>query len=295
MCPVTHGYQVINLIQSAQAPFLDCIALGASFLGHEAFFTIFVPVYYWCVDKRQGVRLALVFLASAYLNGLVKEAFKVPRPDPALVRVLWPSSGTGYSVPSGHAQNAIIFGGWLGRRMPWRRIPGALVLVVLAISLSRMYLGLHFPEDILGGWALGGGLLGAMVFIDRRISREPKGWEGKVLPWFGVVLSLFMFLFSTARFHPMVSGAMLGFTLGYLVESRWVGFSPQGSLRLQAAKLALGGALGVVLEALLRFSLPRTPEGHFVHYSLMGLWVSLGLPLLCHSLWGEKEGSRLDP
>lgn len=289
------GYEIIALVQSAQGPVMDWIALGASFLGHEVFFIMFVPIYYWCVDKRNGIRLALVFLFSTYLNGLAKEVFKIPRPDPSWVRVLWPSSGGGYSFPSGHAQNAMIFWGWLGRRMPWRKVPWLLASLVLTISLSRIYLGLHFPQDVLGGWLLGGILLALLVTIDRRISKEPKGWEGRLLPWSGVVLPFFMLFLSNSQFHPMVSGAILGFTLGYIAESRWVGFSTGGPLGYQASKLALGGGVGGLLAALLRLTVPKTPEGEFFHYGILGLWVSLGLPFLCHRVLRAKERSCVDP
>ncbi len=289
------GYQVILWCQSLQNDLLDWIAMAATFLGTEAFFLLFVPFFYWCVDKKQGVRLALVFLFSVYFNSLVKEMFQIPRPDPSRVRVLWASSGGGYSFPSGHAQNAMVFWGWLGRRAPWRNRPGLLATVVLAISLSRIYMGLHFPLDILGGWLLGGFILMGLVALDRRISRVPKGWEGTVLPWLGVVLPVASVLGQTHPLQAMVAGSISGFCLGYLLESRWVDFSAKGPWSWQVMKLLVGWAGGAALSQGIGRCLPQIPSFIFVQYCLLGLWVSLGLPYIIQRLrplWQDKPGAQ---
>lgn len=276
----TGGYQVILWCQSVQSQLLDWLAIFATFLGTETFFLLFVPFFYWCVDKKHGIRLALVFLFSVYLNGFFKDFFEIPRPDPSKVRVLWASSGGGYSFPSGHAQNAMVFWGWLGRRPPWRKRPALLGLVVLGISLSRIYMGLHFPADILGGWLLGGILLVGLVAVDRRISRTPKGWEGRILPWMGVLMPVAA-LFSHAKpLESMVAGAMSGFCLGYLVESRWVDFSPGGPWSYQALKLLLGWVGGALLAVGMRMALPHSSSYIFFQYWVLGLWVSLGVPYM---------------
>lgn len=276
----TGGYQVILWCQSVHNEILDWFALFATFLGTETFFLFFVPFFYWCVDKKHGIRLALVFLFSVYLNGFFKEFFQIPRPDPSRVRVLWASSGGGYSFPSGHAQNAMVFWGWLGRRPPWRTKPVLLGLVVLAISLSRIYMGLHFPVDIVGGWLLGGLLLVGLVAVDRRISRTPKGWEGRVLPWLGVILPTAVLLTQSRPLESMVAGAMTGFCSGYLLESRWVDFSPRGPWGYQALKLLLGWGGGALLALGMKMSLPQSQPYVFFQYCVLGIWVSLGVPYI---------------
>lgn len=276
----TGGYQVILWCQSLQNQFLDWVAILATFLGTETFFVLFVPFFYWCVDKKLGIRLALVFLFSVYFNSFFKELFQIPRPDPSQVRVLWAASGGGYSFPSGHAQNAMVFWGWLGRRPPWRAMPGVLACLVLAISLSRIYMGLHFPADILGGWFLGGLLLLGLVAVDKRVSRVPKAWEGRVLPWSGVVVPAGVLLTQSLPLQVMVAGAMSGFSLGYLLESRWVDFTPRESWGFQLLKLLVGWGGGTFLGLGMRMGLPQAAYSLFIQYWVLGLWVSFGLPYL---------------
>jgi membrane-associated phospholipid phosphatase len=284
-----NGYDLILMFQSAHGAVLDWIAIGASFLGTEAFFLVFVPIYYWCANKREGVRLALVFLLSIYFNSVLKEIFQTPRPDPELVRVLYISSGNGFSFPSGHAQNALVFWGWLARQPTWRRLWPVLAGLVLAISLSRIYLGLHFPVDVAGGWILGAGLLGGLAILDRRISKRPKVWEGHILPWAGVVLPPVFFMLRTHPVQAMISGAMLGFCLGYLVESRWVQFSPQTTRGHQVAKALAGWVIGALVSIALRAHLPSGDGFVALQYAVLGLWVSLGLPLLYQWVSQRRE------
>jgi hypothetical protein len=102
----------------------------------------------------------------------LKLAFHLPRPYWIDRRVLALAAESSYGLPSGHAQDAVAIWGFVAAqlRRPWAWA-AALVLVLL-ISLSRVYLGVHFPTDVLGGWVSGGILLFAFV-----------RWEQPVTAW----------------------------------------------------------------------------------------------------------------
>ncbi|MBN1581662.1 MAG: phosphatase PAP2 family protein [Anaerolineae bacterium] len=83
------------------------------------------------------------------------------RPRPYLF--LWYVAATGRSFPSGHTLNAVVLAGllaWLvGRRLRgWRRVvfDAGIALWALLVGLSRIYLGVHYPSDVLAGLAVGG-------------------------------------------------------------------------------------------------------------------------------------------
>jgi undecaprenyl-diphosphatase len=87
------------------------------------------------------------------INGLAKLVFRRVRPS------LWTSltPETSYSFPSGHAMGsmalvaALLVLAWPTRARWWVPVPGA--LFVLLVGISRVYLGVHYPSDVLAGWA----------------------------------------------------------------------------------------------------------------------------------------------
>jgi membrane-associated phospholipid phosphatase len=125
-----------------------------TFLGTENFFLLFLPAVYWCIDSALGLRLAVVVLSANSLSATLKLAFHLPRPYWIDSRVKALSTELTYGLPSGHALDAAAIWGFsaaqLKRRWAW---PAALGVIFL-ISLSRLYLGVHFATDVLGGLAV---------------------------------------------------------------------------------------------------------------------------------------------
>jgi undecaprenyl-diphosphatase len=143
-----------------------------------------------------GLSLARRFLDSAIalFGGLgfdsliqgLKWAVARPRPPDGLVRVL--EIGSSGSFPSGHTYHAVLLSGLLlvllvfRVHRPWlrRALTTLLVALALLIAVSRVYLGAHWPSDVLGGIALGipsvAFLLGLRQWMDRRraASNQPS-------------------------------------------------------------------------------------------------------------------------
>jgi PAP2 superfamily protein len=105
---------------------------------------------------RDGVVLFVVAGGGAALNAIMKAAFERPRPE------LWPRlPDQGFSFPSGHAmETTIVFGyfAYLIAREAPRRAGAAYLSAavgIVLIALSRLYLGVHWPSDVIGGIAMG--------------------------------------------------------------------------------------------------------------------------------------------
>jgi membrane-associated phospholipid phosphatase len=130
-----------------------------TFLGTEEFYMLVMPVVLWCFDVGLGIRLALILLASDGLNGIFKTAFGWPRPYWVSDQIRALSSETSFGLPSGHAQNALALWGQLaaGVRRRWATV--VLIVLIFLISISRLYLAVHFPSDMLAGWVVAGLLL----------------------------------------------------------------------------------------------------------------------------------------
>lgn len=139
-------------------------------------FTVLVPLAFLSILllARRGARAHALLLAVALAGGwsideLLKWGFHRARPDIArLIDV------SGYSFPSGHAMVATAFYG-MAAYLAWRYLPAgptrrfaaaAAALLILAIGFSRVYLGAHYPTDVLGGFLAGALWLTCCILAD---------------------------------------------------------------------------------------------------------------------------------
>ncbi len=276
------GVGVILWLQQF-SPTLDLPFKFFTFLGEEEFFLLLLPLIYWCLDRRRGARLTVLFLLSAYLNAVAKVVAAQPRPFEYTDRVRPLVEAEGGGFPSGHTQSATVVWGYLASqfRRAWLWALAALLMVL--IPLSRVYLGVHFPTDLLGGYLIGAALLFAYLWA------EPKGegWlEDRGIAWqliiaLGIPILLIL-LFPTA--DGITTGATLaGMGAGFVLERRWVRFDSGGVGWKRALRYLLGVLVLFGLWMGLRIlfaSLEPALLFRFVRYGLVGLWGGLGAPWL---------------
>ncbi len=139
-----------------------------SALGTEWFYLFLMPLLYWGANRRLAARLGALLLFSVVVNEIFKAGFALPRPywlQPALSL----SGEKSFGFPSGHTQNAFLI--WLflafQSKNPRFWLPLALLLASL-IAFSRLFLGVHFPLDVLGGALIGLSILGLGKLGERR-------------------------------------------------------------------------------------------------------------------------------
>ena len=126
---------------------------------------------------RHGVVAAVVVGLASLGNGLIKAVIGRKRPD--LIDAIL--SEPGYSFPSGHAALGMVGWGILAVLVSRTRLPRALrvslvagmALLIALIGVSRIYLGVHYPTDVLAGWTLGGVVVLLYARLTRTVSREP--------------------------------------------------------------------------------------------------------------------------
>lgn len=256
------------------SPVLDAFFQFFTALGDEILFLLLVPMLYWCLDRRAGAHLLLLFFLSLCVNVLVKELADQPRPFQydAQVRQLYPANGAGF--PSGHTQNTVVVWGYLAwhfRRVWLWALAGLLLALV---PLSRVYLGVHFPTDLVGGYVLGALLLWLYTWQGPRIAawllrKNLAGQVTVVLGATGFLLLLF----------PTGGAKLMGLSLGLLLERRWLGFEPGGVWRRRLLQFLLGAVVLVCTQAaLIRL---RPPLFYYIPGCvLLGLWIGLGAPWL---------------
>jgi membrane-associated phospholipid phosphatase len=236
--------------------------------GHPEWFWVLAELGTpWGVVLVIGLALVLWGRADAYavagvvvVNALASLAlnvlFNVPRPNhPSIIRYEIIELG---SFPSGHVILAALLWGvlYIRRRVPlW--IP---VLVVLLVSLSRLYLGVHYLTDVVGGALIAALLLAAYGPLWRRL----EGWLAKrsfrffaVLGLLGVAVilaGLAAGLLGSGKYEREALGVVIGGVPAFLLERRFIYRAPHPALLAGIIPLALihrlAGAEGLVMIAL---------------------------------------------
>jgi len=160
---------ILLFIHSHAALWLNHLMGGLTFLGSGLIITLIIlglGAFFWLkAERRTALALALSGIASSLLDLALKLSFHRARPE-----FSWSPALHSYSFPSGHVTTSVAVYGMatylLSRRYPHLRWPlGALTgLLLLGIGLSRIYLGAHWPTDVVGGFAAGGLTLFGLVY-----------------------------------------------------------------------------------------------------------------------------------
>lgn len=291
---------VIQWLQSAmQGPFWEALWLSVTRLYSEEAILPLLPIAFWVTDRSFARLLATVTLGQLALNPFLKGLSGTPRPPQgAGIRVYLVDTEGGYSLPSGHAQGAAAILATLARRLarPWFSALAA--LLILLIGISRIYLGVHYPADVLAGWAVGltvaYATAAAWPALGARLRRWPLALRlllAAAAP--ALVLGTWAGLPFVARvgLGPLYPGlgALAGMWCGSLLEERYLGFDPRGGLAWQAAKCAVGLASVLVLRYGLKALLPAGDWFTFLRYAALGLYVTLVAPWIFARLPGRPS------
>ena len=270
-------HTILLAIQSIANPVLDVVFTVFSILGEPIVAALIISFVYWLWDKEIGEYLAFAVLGSLCVNGLVKNLVNAQRPiGREGIRTLYEKTATGASFPSGHSQNAAAVCG----AFAWRRRSLLASLAVLIpsvfIGFSRLYLGLHWPLDVLAGLALGL-LCSAGSYVLFCAVQE----RGRELVYLGAT-ALFLtpaILWGDSDFIKGY-GMLAGFTLGVLLEHRLVGFSTDGSRRRKLLRWLAGLALLGLVKLGLGAILPQSLLSDGIIYGAVAFSVFFFCPLL---------------
>lgn len=223
-------------------------------------------VIYWCADKNMGKKLFTELVYGFWFNGIVKLTACIYRPwvrDSRLhVAPQAESTATGYSFPSAHSSIAAIGFCNLAARVKkniWRVVS---IFMIVIVMFSRMWLGCHSLADVLAGPVIGIAAMLAVRYVDNKL--DGRSNKNLIMFLIAAVLSVISIIYIEAKPYPMDHDAagqlivdasdmkpdtymgiamILGWTLGNLIEDRWIKFSTEGTTGQKIARTIIGTVL----------------------------------------------------
>ena len=173
------GYDFISkyLIKDVITPIAIFIT---NFAGPICLIIVSIVLSILIKNKKIGITIWLNLLLSVILNLILKEIFQRPRPEINRLIEEW-----GYSLPSGHSMVSMAFYGWLmylsykfieKKYLKWSLIV-LLGILIIIIGISRIYLGVHYTTDVLGGFLVSIAYLMAYIGITKKFILKDKSNE----------------------------------------------------------------------------------------------------------------------
>lgn len=289
--------EFLYLLESIRMPGLNEFMLLVTRLGEETAFLVAALIVFWCVDKRHGYYLMTVGFIGTMANQFMKLWFRVPRPwvldENFTILEQAREAASGYSFPSGHSQSSVGTFGAVAATAKTKWVKWVCIAICVLVPLSRMYIGVHTPSDVL----VGAGMALILVGLLKKPIVEHTDKSMKPLIALMLAMAVGQLLFvekypfpADVDVHNLESGVknaytligcILGVAVIYVLEKKYVNFETKAVWWAQILKAVLGLAVVLAVKEGMRAPLDNLFSGHLaaraVRYFLIvavagGVW-----------------------
>ena len=300
----------LYLLEKLRVPVLNEFMLLITRLGDETAFLVIALILFWCVDKRKGYYIMAVGFLGTMVNQFLKLLCRIPRPwvldEHFTILEEARAAATGYSFPSGHSQTAVGTFGGIAYTTKNRWARGICIAIAVLVPLSRMYVGVHTPYDVL----VGAGMALVLVFALKPAVLD-KGEKAMIILIAGmlaaaVMLMLYMQLYpfpadvdeenlrSGLKNAYTMLGCVVGVAVVYPCERRFLNFETKAVWWAQILKVVGGLTVVLLVKEGLRAPLEMVFAGGMtaraVRYFLVVLTAGLVWPATFR--WFSKLGGK---
>lgn len=238
-------WKILDYLNSIESDFLDTLNQILSKALSSVGIMLVLMLIYWCFSKEKAKRIAFTTFLVMILNNVIKGFVDRKRPfeheGKEYLRKLETSkdNATSSSFPSGHAMNAagfysgIIFN-YRSRR--FRSIRIISVIAIIIVSITRIYLGVHFPSDVIFGV-----LFGVVISLIITFLQEILDQKSKYLYLASLIIFLpgiFLFDFDKDFYKSM--GLLIGFVPAVFMEAKYVNFTNNVSFIKKIIRVIIG-------------------------------------------------------
>ena len=258
----------LYFLENLRNPVLDFFFSFVTLFGEETIFMAVGMIVFWCIDKFKGYYLLCVGFFGTVINQFLKIVCRIPRPwvkDPKFTIVESArEAASGYSFPSGHTQTSVGLYGGIARITKNKTLRIVLIILSALIALSRMYLGVHTPADVLVSIAIATILIFVAYPIFQKAEKSPKVMYSILFTFLSIIVAYTAFLIlnhanlagvtteETQNYSSALENCftLLGCAVGliciYFADTKWIKFDTKAVWWAQIIKV-LGGLFLVLL------------------------------------------------
>ncbi len=261
--------EVIKFIQSFSNSFLDVFFEFLTLFGEETILVLLAAFIFLSVDKNKGYKLIFTIASGTCFNALIKNIVKFERPIgiEGIVsnRV---ETATGYSFPSGHTQATSTFWTSLSIIVKNKNLYVFSAILIILVAVSRLYLGVHWPTDVIFGALFG--VLWAII-IGKVFDYIQKNKNYKLLIGSSLVFVILTILLGDNDFYKS-AGLLLGLSIGYVIEDKYVNLSIDMTKRNKSITYVVLIVGLLIIKSGLKLIFPQTLIFSMIRYFLVGFW-----------------------
>jgi hypothetical protein len=289
-----------------------------TFMGTAEFYLLIMPVLYWSIDATLGLRIGIILLLSDGINYLLKVGFHTARPFWYSKQVKGLAFEYTFGLPSGHAQTSAAVFSLLAASLKRRWVWVIALILIFLIGVSRIYLAVHFPHDVIVGWIVGFLIVWVFLRVEKPVAdwlaNQTLGISILAAFTFSIVILILGLIVRTIAIEWQLPqtwvenarlafpdeelinpfkvsslmrtcGALFGFSAGALWLSARGGFSARGSWWQRIARFLIGMVGVAILWIGLGAIIPE-PENvlgyslYYTWYAVIGFWLSALAPAI---------------
>ncbi len=263
---------ILQALEKIRCPFLDVFFSVFTALGEEFVIAAIIAVVYICFSKRIGEQALVTVMTASCVTTGIKSAVRRLRPfvngtvDKVNVDNIVVSTADldpDMSFPSGHATATSSFFTTLAIRIRKPLAIALSALFVLLVMLSRLYLGVHYPTDVLTGLAIGV----ACAFLWNLI--YAKWYNARLYIYLAIAaLTIPLLFIERTATHSMfqISAITLATAAGLLIEDKFIRFEDTKSWLHRLFRLIVIGVVALIPFVPMQFLLPDNNWFDFLKY-----------------------------